>query len=249
MSLERHKEDWERLAEVDPLWAVLTAPDRKDGRWDIDEFFATGEAEIERVLSVVEALGRPAAGARALDFGCGVGRLTRALGQRYETAVGVDISEAMIAQARRLNEAFPRCEFRVNAAPDLGQFETSSFDFVYSSIVLQHLPSAADVARYVTEFLRVARPGGLVVFGIPTHISFPYSLQPRRRLYGALRRLGLSEEWMLRRTPLTPMRMTVVREAAVRTLLEEHGATVLQAEAIDDGPLQTMRYYAAVSER
>jgi hypothetical protein len=101
----------------------------------------------------------------------------------------------------------------------------------------------------VTEFLRVARPGGLVVFGIPRHISFPYSLQPRRRLYGGLRRLGLSEEWMLRRTPLTPMRMTVVREAAVRTLLEEHGATVLQAEAIDDGPLQTLLYYAAVSER
>jgi SAM-dependent methyltransferase len=249
VSLERHKEDWERLAEVDPLWAVLTAPDRKDGRWDIDEFFATGEAEIERVLSVVEALGRPAAGGRALDFGCGVGRLTRALGLRYETAVGVDISEAMITQASRLNEAFPQCEFRVNAAPDLGQFETSSFDFVYSSIVLQHLPSAADVARYVTEFLRVARPGGLVVFGIPRHISFPYSLQPRRRLYGGLRRLGLSEEWMLRRTPLTPMRMTVVREAAVRTLLEEHGATVLQVEAIDDGPLQTLLYYAAVSER
>lgn len=249
MRLERQKEDWERLAEVDPLWAVLTAPDLKGGGWDVDEFFARGEAEIAHVFSVVDGLGRKAALGRALDFGCGVGRLTRALGIRYGTAVGVDISEAMVAQARRLNEAFPQCEFHVNAAPDLGQFETDSFDFVYSSIVLQHLPSVADIERYVTEFLRVARPERLVVFGIPRHISFPYSLQPRRRLYGLLRRLGVSEEWMLRRTPLTPMRMTVVTEAAVRKLLEEQGATVLQAEPIDDGPVRALRYYAAVSER
>ena len=44
---------------------------------------------------------------RALDFGCGVGRLTRALGTRFESALGVDISAGMIEQARRLNEAFP----------------------------------------------------------------------------------------------------------------------------------------------
>lgn len=249
MSLDRHKEDWERLAEVDPLWAVLTAPDQKGGGWDVDDFFATGEAEIAHVFSVVDGLGRPAARGRVLDFGCGVGRLTRALGTRYETAVGVDISEGMVRQARRLNEAFPRCEFRVNAAPDLGQFATDSFDFVYSSIVLQHLRSVAEIERYVIEFLRVARPEGLVVFGIPRYISFPYSLQPRRRLYGLLRRLGVSEDWMLRRTPLTPMRITVVTEAAVRKLLEEHGATVLQAEPIDDGPVGALRYYAAVSER
>ena len=44
MSLERHRQDWEHLAETDPLWAVLTHPGRKGGRWDVDEFFATGEA-------------------------------------------------------------------------------------------------------------------------------------------------------------------------------------------------------------
>ena len=249
MSLERHKEDWERLAEIDPLWAVLTAPDQKGGRWDVEDFFATGEAEIGHVLSVAEGLGRPEARGRALDFGCGVGRLTRALGKRYDTAVGVDISEAMVAQARLLNGAFPRCEFRVNATPDLSQFESDSFDFVYSSIVLQHLPSVADIARYIAEFLRVARPTGMVVFGIPSHIPFPYSLQPRRRLYGLLRRLGVSEEWMLRWTPLTPMRMTALGEAAVRKLLQHQGATLLQTEPIDDGPAQAARYYVAVSEQ
>jgi SAM-dependent methyltransferase len=249
VSLERHKEDWERLAEVDPLWAVLTAPEQKDGGWNTEAFFATGETEIAAVFSEIDRLGRAPGRVRALDFGCGVGRLTRALGSRFETAVGVDISEAMVEQARRLNEAFPACEFRVNTTADLRQFETGSFDFVYSSLVLQHLPSAAHVEAYVAEFFRLVGPDGLVVFGIPRHISFPYSLQPRRRAYGLLRRLGVSEEWMLRRTPLTPMRMTVVTEAAVRQLVGERGGTVLEAEAIDDGPVRALRYYAAISDR
>ena len=91
--------------------------------------------------SIVETLERPLAQGVALDFGCGVGRLTRALGTRFEQAVGVDISEAMVAQATPAERAVPACEFRVNTAFDLTQFETGSFDFVYSSIVLQHLPS------------------------------------------------------------------------------------------------------------
>jgi SAM-dependent methyltransferase len=215
VSLERHKLDWERLAEADAMWAVLTSPEEKGGAWNTDRFFATGEAEIAAVLAVADRL-RPLERGRALDFGCGVGRLTRALGTRYREAVGVDISEAMVAQARQLNESFPQCQFVVNDAPDLDRFESDSFDFVYSNIVLQHLPSVAEIERYVREFLRIARPDALVVFGIPAHVAFPYSLQPRRRLYGILRRLGVSEGWMLRRTPLTPMRMTVVGEADVR---------------------------------
>ena len=181
MSLERHKLDWERLAEADAMWAVLTSPEEKGGAWNTDRFFATGEAEIAEVLAVADRL-RPLERGRALDFGCGVGRLTRALGTRYREAVGVDISEAMVAQARQLNEAFPQCEFVVNDAPDLDRFESDSFDFVYSNIVLQHLPSVAEIERYVGEFLRIARPDGLVVFGIPAHVAFPYSLQPRRRV-------------------------------------------------------------------
>lgn len=245
MSLERHRQDWERLAEVDALWAVLTAPGRKGGGWDVDEFFATGEAEIAHVLAVAERVGRPARRERALDFGCGVGRLTRALGTRFEGAVGIDISAGMVEQARRLNHAFPGCEFRVNAAPDLGQLESDTFDLVYSSIALQHVPTVPEVERYVTELVRVARPDGLVVFGLPTHIPFPWSVQPRRRVYALLRRLGVSEDWMLRRTPLTPMRMTQVPEADVRALLGREGAHVLETEPIDEGPVRSLRYYVS----
>ena len=244
-SLDRHQQDWERLAEVDALWAVLTRPGRKGGRWDVEEFFATGEAEIAHVFSVADSLGRPARRERALDFGCGVGRLTRALGARFESALGVDISAGMVEQARRLNEAFPSCEFRVNATSDLAQLETGSFDLVYSSIALQHIPTVPEIERYVTDFLRVARPDGLVVFGLPYYIPSLWSFQPRRRVYALLRQLGVSEQWMLRRTPLTPMRMTTVPEANVRRRLEHEGATVLHTERIDEGPIRALRYYVS----
>ena len=246
MSVERQQQDWDSLAQVDALWAVLTAPGRKGGGWEVDEFFASGEAEIAQVLETRPCrLGRPARRERALDFGCGVGRLTRALGDRFDSVVGVDISAGMIERARRLNDASAGCEFRVNAAPDLAAFETGSFDLVYSSLVLQHLPSAAEIARYVADFLRVARDDGLVVFGLPHRIAFPYSLQPRRRAYALARTLGVSEAWLLRRTPLTPMRMTAMPEADVRGLLETRGARLLDTEQIDAGPVRARRYYVS----
>ena len=245
MSLERHRQDWERLAEVDAMWAVLTAPGRKGGRWDATEFLATGEAEIGDVLATAERLGLPARSERALDFGCGVGRLTRALGRRFGHALGLDISAGMIERAQRLNADVPACEFRVNDAPDLGSLENDAIDLVYSSIVLQHLPTPADIERYVGEFLRVARPDGLVVFGIPSHIPFPWSLQPRRRVYALLRRLGVSERWLLRKTPLTPMRMTQVPETDIRRLLDRHGARLLHTDPIDEGPVRSLRYYVS----
>ena len=133
----------------------------------------------------------------------------------------------------------------MNAAPDLGQLETASFDLVYSSIALQHVPSVSEIERYVAEFLRVARPDGHVVFGLPYHIPALWSFQPRRRVYALLRQLGVSERWMLRRTPLTPMRMTTVPEADVRRLLEREGATVLHTEPIDEGPIRALRYYVS----
>ena len=50
---------------------------------------------------------------------------------------------------------------------------------------------------------------------------------------------------MLRKTPLTPMRMTTVPEAEVRRLLEREGATVLHTEPIDEGPIRALRYYVS----
>jgi SAM-dependent methyltransferase len=246
MTLDRQRRDWERLAEADPLWAVLTQPGKRGGRWDPDEFLATGETEIAAVLATADRLRLPAARRRALDFGCGAGRLTRALARRFDVVVGVDISAAMIETAQRLNGDVPGCEFRQNTTADLSAFGDGEFDLVYTSLVLQHLPTRELVHGYVAEFLRVLTPGGVAIFGIPARISWPYRLALTRRLYAVLRRVGVSEETLVRRTPLTPMRMTAVPEADVRAQLGRLGADLRHVEASEGGGVRTVRYFATV---
>src|SRR4051812_25855551 len=103
MSLQSHKRDWEDLAELDALWAIYTDPAGQHGRWELDKFFASGEAEVQSLMEKARNLRLPPQNKSVLDFGCGVGRLTRALSKHFQEACGVDVSEAMVAQARELN--------------------------------------------------------------------------------------------------------------------------------------------------
>jgi ubiquinone/menaquinone biosynthesis C-methylase UbiE len=90
-------------------------------------------------------LGYPSGREAALDFGCGVGRLTRALAKDFRRCYGVDISESMIAKARELNQSLPGCEFVLNTQGDLALFPDNHFDMIYTCRVLQHLPSRATI--------------------------------------------------------------------------------------------------------
>lgn len=167
MSLDDVRKNWDALGAEDPLWAVLTDDRYRGGKWDEAAFFATGAEEIAGVVRDLDRLGRPERRGRCLDFGCGVGRLTQALAAHFESCDGVDIARSMIAAARRLDRSGGRCSFHVNDAPDLALFPANTFDFVYSNIVLQHMPTEAAKA-YVSEFLRVLTPGGLAMFEIPS---------------------------------------------------------------------------------
>lgn len=161
--LEKVRQVFERFGSEDPLYAALTRNELRGNRWDPDEFFATGRAQIQRVMEYVAALGLAPGRGRALDFGCGAGRLTQGLAEHFHEAVGVDIAESMVNAARGFNRHGERVSFLVNTAPDLGLFPAGSFDFVYTNKVLQHIPPDIQ-ERYVGEFVRVLRPGGVAVF-------------------------------------------------------------------------------------
>jgi SAM-dependent methyltransferase len=234
----RHQRDWEELAEVDPLWAVLSDPARRGGGWQLDEFLATGEADAARVLRVADGLGRPRRRGRVLDFGCGVGRVTRAFAAHFEEAVGVDLSAGMVEQARRLHAGVPNCRFET-----LSPLEEDSFDLVYSRIVLQHLPRAGDALGYVGEFLRAVRPDGLVVFQLPDAIPWRRRLGLRRRAYGLLRALGVGPQ-RLHAWGLSPIRVIGIAREEVERFLGERGATVAVAEPDDAvAGLASFQYY------
>jgi SAM-dependent methyltransferase len=228
--LRRLQRDWEDLGATDPLWAILSHPARRHGRWDLAEFLETGEREIAALMQRSEVLGRPATRDRALDFGCGVGRLTRALALRFNQAVGVDISTTMIGQARRLNADRPNCTFLHNVRSDLSLFTDGSFDLAYTTRVLQHLPDRSTAEGYIAELVRVLRPGGLLVFQVPGSLPRRHRIQPRRRLHLALQSLGITSTPVHRRLGLHPIRMMGLPEARAVEIVAASGGSVLATD-------------------
>lgn len=167
MELQELQHNWNELGKRDPLWAILTDPARKNRRWDEREFFKSGEAQIDALMSDMQALGIAFTRGRCLDFGCGVGRLTQALCRHFGECDGVDIAASMIESARGYNRYGARCRYHLNESNDLALFADESFDFIYSILVLQHMrPEYAKA--YIREFVRTLRPGGVAAFQVPS---------------------------------------------------------------------------------
>ncbi|HEV8413950.1 MAG TPA: class I SAM-dependent methyltransferase [Bryobacteraceae bacterium] len=218
MKLSEVQRYWDRQAHSDPMWAILTDPAKAGGRWNVDEFFATGVRDISSVMEQAAAWGKPVARSSALDFGCGIGRLSQALADHFDHVYGVDISPKMIELARQHNRKGSRVEYRCNPAANLGEFEDASIDMVYSWITLQHV-RALYARRYMREFLRVLAPGGLLLFQYP---SKPVSWRSHLGRWRAL--------WSVPR----PMYMNGMDRKQVVELLERGGGRVLEIRQDDE---------------
>lgn len=254
VTLRQLRDDWTRLGAEDPLWAVYVAPGTRGGRWDVERFFALGRAEVARAWAGLEALGLNPGRGRALDFGCGVGRLSAALAAYVDEVIGVDIAESMLAQARRLDrsryqagdQARGRCRFVLNDATDLGFLDDGSIDVVYSSLVLQHMPARL-AGGYLREFVRVLAPDGVAVFQVAS--------RPTRSVKGLLFRFAPWPllRWAQRRLlgyP-APMRMSPLRRADVERMLAGTGAAIV-GEVPDEtygGHWHYTRYYVTRTRR
>ncbi len=162
---------WNRLGEIDPLWAVLSDDAKKGGRWDVDEFFESGRVEVDEVLrrtdEALVAAGRSAGPReRALDFGCGVGRISQGLSRHVGQVDGVDIAESMVRRAGELSRT-DNVRFVLSSGELLEQFDDDEFDLVYTAHVLQHMEPTYQ-QQYVTEFFRVLRDGGVAMLEFVT---------------------------------------------------------------------------------
>src|SRR3954454_10444590 len=98
-----YEQDWNDLAALDPLWAIMSDARRKHGGGGTEAFLATGADEVEGLMRPAAGLGAPGRRETALDFGCGVGRATHALARHFDRCVGVDVSPHMIKLARELH--------------------------------------------------------------------------------------------------------------------------------------------------
>lgn len=167
---ERVRQQWTALGRSEPYWSVLSA-DRfcmeRIGAHEA-EFYASG-AWLEQVIDVFcQRTSVPAPRGICLELGCGVGRVTRSLARRFERVIGVDISEGNL----KLAEGYLRREGAENVSwvllRQLEQLEDlEEFDFLFSTIVLQHNPPPV-IAWILELLLRKLRPGGSFLFQVPT---------------------------------------------------------------------------------
>lgn len=212
---------WDERARLNPAWYVDTSLDYAEP--DMAAFAETGRTVVR--TAVDEAPVSPPRRERAVEIGCGLGRICAALADSFSEVLGVDISPEMVQRARA-EVHDPRVNFAVTDGATLTGVPDASVDFVLSFTVFQHIPSRAVIDRYVRETGRVLRPGG--VFALQWN-STPGALRWRwrRRALALVPRSGRGDRWgrdapafLGERVPLNAMRVMFdragLRMAAVR---------------------------------
>jgi len=192
---ERMREFWDEAARRNAAWYVDTSIDFDDP--NMDRFFATGRAIVQMAIeeSPIPLPGR----ALAVDIGCGIGRLSAALSERFDHVVGIDVSSEMIDQARGLVRT-SNVTFEHGDGASLDPVEVGSADMVLSFVVFQHIPRRSIVDAYIAEAGRVLKPGGLFVFQWNNIPGSSYWLA-RRAVLTELQRRGIRPEQFGRHDP------------------------------------------------
>ena len=160
------RRDWDERARENARYYVNTACQN----WTDEEFFASGERTVaEEILTDMTNIcqGKDPKQMKVLEIGCGAGRVTRALARLFGEVHGVDISGEMVARAGQALAAFPNAHVYQNNGMDLSVLPAGlEFDFAFSTIVFQHIPSREVIENYVREVHRLLRPGGLFKFQV-----------------------------------------------------------------------------------
>jgi SAM-dependent methyltransferase len=155
------RQDWDARARKDAFFYIASW--RND--WDEASFFQSGEEDYARLVEGVLARRNFSTRDKSmLELGCGAGRMTRAFARRFQSVAAFDVSCEMLAQAKTLCAAEKNIAWVQGNGTDLAAIPSGSVDFVFSYLVLQHLPHHRLVHAYISEMFRVLRPQGFCLF-------------------------------------------------------------------------------------
>ena len=168
--LDKMRRDWDERARENALHYV----DNSREEWTDADFFAAGEQCIqEQILTDMGNIcqGRDPANMRVIEIGCGAGRLTNALAQRFGEIHAVDVSGEMIAQAKQKLAPRRNVHLYQNNGIDLSVLPAQKYDFAFTLVVFQHIPSYQVIESYVREVNRLLRPGALFKFQVQGYVE------------------------------------------------------------------------------
>jgi ubiquinone/menaquinone biosynthesis C-methylase UbiE len=155
------RRDWDDRARKNAFHYIASWQEN----WDLHSFLMSGEMDYQRLaVPVLERCNIAMSGRIALELGCGVGRMTQVLARKYQSVLALDLSAEMLRRARQIHEGCDNILWVQTGGADLGCLATSSVDFVFSYLVLQHLPNEEMAFGYVREILRVLKPTGGFLF-------------------------------------------------------------------------------------
>ncbi len=168
----RVRREWTLLGENEPYWSVSTHDAFKQKQLDakaVDAFFASGRATVSHLKHFLARNGRQLPKGHCLEFGCGTGRVTRYLAELFELVTGVDISPGnlKLAGEHMRNAGLANVSFKLLESPEQ-LASMPAYDFLFSTIVLQHNPPPLQNFILDKLFARL-RPGGCAFVQIPTN--------------------------------------------------------------------------------
>ena len=177
----RMREDWNERARAAAFHYILSEREFRVP----EDFFRTGEEDYETLVApVLRKLGFDPSGRVAVDVGCGAGRITRALARRFGHVYGLDVSDEMLKVASTFSRDLANITWLRSDGTSLAPVETTSVDFVFSYLVLQHIPRRDLALGLVAEIIRVLRPGGAFLFQFISGRGGDMNWRGRTRLVG-----------------------------------------------------------------
>lgn len=158
------KNDWNLRGKKNHLFFIRTVKNQSE-----EDFWRSGIDDRNSILenkSVKEKLGDKFDEMKVLEIGCGIGRILIPMSKKFQEAIGVDISEEMVNIGKQKIKNYSNCNILLNNGMDLSDLDSSYFDFCYSFIVFQHIPTKQIVKNYIKEVARVLKPNSYFRFQV-----------------------------------------------------------------------------------
>jgi 2-polyprenyl-3-methyl-5-hydroxy-6-metoxy-1,4-benzoquinol methylase len=223
--LFQHIQDtWQQLGETEPHWSVASAERFRQSSIQntLDEFYARGKRLVQRFFCCLDRNDVDYTAFKScLEYGCGLGRVTRWLSEKFETVYGYDISLSHLQYAGNYLTEVGISNVTLQHLKCLQDIEKlPKVDAIYSIIVLQHNPPPV-ISLIVRSFLRSLNPGGIAFFQVPTYqLGYDFLLEEYLR-------------YLQNKATKHEMECHVLPQRKIFGIVQQEGGQVL--EVLEDG--------------